>query len=207
MPGATQPGARTAGWKYQAGHGFRRGQPVYLQSQGKYALATTTTGFDGLVGEIRLQQFELVTGGELDGFVGLIPNTVYSLSATAGTIVAGTAYPVYKASAADTALLVSANSGTTGTDVVLPYTFSVPPLGGAVPIAGATGLLDAGWIPPDAGAAAAITASLTAHKADFRAHQSYYVRAPEGGGILDRDEGSLVFDVDTLTQVIDEAFI
>lgn len=203
MPGVTQEGARTGGWKYQAGHGFRRGQPVYLQSAGKYALATLATGIDGLVGDIRLQQFQLVTNGELDNLTGLATNTVYSLTGSPGVLGVGTVYPVYKATATDTAVMVSANVGTAGTDVVLPHTFSTTALAGGVPLGSSTGVLDASWIPPTASAAGAITD----HKADFRAHTLYYTRSPEGGGILDRDQGSLVFDVDTLTQVLDEAFI
>ncbi len=147
MPGATQQGARTAGWKYQVGHGFRRGQPVYLQSAGRYALASLDTGFDGLVGDLTQQQFQLVTGGELDGLANLTPNTVYSLTVTPGAVAPGSDYPIFKAMATDSASLVTGNTGTTGTDVVLPYTFSVTPLGGAVPIAGADGKLAVGWIP------------------------------------------------------------
>ncbi len=95
MPGATQQGARTAGWKYQAGHGFRRGQPVYLQSAGTYALASLDTGFDGLVGDLTSQTFQLVTGGELDGLFGLAPSTVYSLGIVPGSVVVGTSYPIF----------------------------------------------------------------------------------------------------------------
>jgi hypothetical protein len=203
MPGPTQPEARTGAWKQQAGHGFRRGQPVYLQSPGRYALATLDTGADGLVGDIRAQQFQLVTNGELDSLSGLIPNSVYSLTAAAGVVEVGTAYPIYKATSTGTALIVSGNIGTTGTDVVLPYTFSVTALAGAVPLGGVTGSLDPSWIPVNPGIAAAVAA----HAADFRSHDPYYVRSPEGGGILDIDEGSLVFDVDAITQVIDGAFI
>jgi len=146
MPGPTQPGGRTAAWKYQDGHGFRRGQPVYLQAAGRYALASVDTGYDGLVGDVALQRFELVTGGELDGLIGLAPNVVYSLTVVAGQLSPGSAYPVYKALAADTASLISANAGTDGTDVVLPFTVSVTPIPNGVPQAGANGKIDAGWV-------------------------------------------------------------
>ena len=207
MPGATQEGARTGGWKYQVGHGFRRGQPVYLQSAGKYALATASTGFDGLVGDVRLQQFQLVTNGELDNLTSLTPNTVYSLTGSPGVIAPGTTYPVHKATSTESAVMVSANVGTAGTDVVLPYTFSTTALAGGVPLGGASGTLDPSWIPASSVLATAIAAAITAHKLDFRAHDPYIVRSPEGGGVLDIDEGSLVFDVDAITQVLDGAFI
>lgn len=207
MAGSTQPGARTAGLKYQAGHGFRRGQPVYLESQGRYALASLDTGFDGVVGATALQTFELVTNGEVDALTGLVPNTVYSLTATPGVLAPGTDYPVYKALAADTASLVSANVGTTGTDVVLPYTFSVTPIPNGVPIAGADGKLDSGWIPAlDYEVIGTAETLLATHVADPSAH-AFYVRNPEGGGVLDLDDASLVFDMDVLTQVVDEAFL
>ena len=145
MPGPTQPGTRIGAWKQQAGHGFRRGQPVYLQSAGRYALATLDTGFDGLVGSVALNQFELVNSGELDGLT-VVPNTIYSLSGVAGTLVASTTYPVMKALSTDTALLVSANAGTEGTDVVLGFTVSVPPIADGVPKANSSGTVDPGWL-------------------------------------------------------------
>lgn len=207
MPGPTQTGARTGGWKYQAGHGFRRGQPVYLQSPGQYALATLATGFDGIVGDIRLQQFELVTAGQLDNLVGLTPNVVYSLSTSPGALAIGSAYPVFKALAADTASLVTANAGTSGTDVVLPYTFSVTALAGGVPLGSSSGPLDSSWIPAlnydPLNTAADL---LAAHVAAYDAH-AYYLRNPEGGGVLDIDDASLVFDMDSLTQVVDGAYL
>jgi hypothetical protein len=150
MPGATQEGARTGGWKYQAGHGFRRGQPVYLQSPGKYALATAATGFDGLVGDVRLQQFQLVTNGELDNLLNLTPNTIYSLTGSPGVIAPGTTYPVHKATSTESAVMVSANVGTAGTDVVLPYTFSTTAVAGGVPLGSGTGVLDSSWLPASA---------------------------------------------------------
>lgn len=203
MPGPTPPGARTAGWKFQTGHGFRRGQPIYLQSAGHYALATIATGLDGLVGSVSSDKFELVTGGELDGLT-LDVNQIYSLSTTAGVLSTGTAYPVLKGLAADTGVLNSANSGTAGSDVVLPFTVSVTPTANAVPQADGTGQIASGWIPS---LPYEPSGRIETHNSDFRAHSQYLVRSPEGGGILDIAEGSLVFDVDSLTQVIDEAFI
>lgn len=150
MPGATQEGARTSGWKYQVGHGFRRGQPVYLQSAGVYALSTAATGMDGLVGDMRLHQFQLVTNGELDNLTGLEVNAVYSLTGSPGVVAPGTTYPVFKATATGSAVLVSANVGTTGTDTVLPYAFSTTAVPGGVPLGGSSGVLDSSWLPASA---------------------------------------------------------
>jgi hypothetical protein len=119
---------------------------VYLQAAGRYALASAATGYDGLVGDVALQRFELVTGGELDGLTGLSVNVVYSLTAAAGQLAPGSAYPVYKALAPDTASLYSANVGTDGTDVVLPFTVTVTPTPDAVPQARGDGKIDPGWI-------------------------------------------------------------
>jgi len=179
---------------------------VYLQSAGQYALATDTTGFDGLVGDIALNRFELVTSGELDRLsgLGLIVNTVYSLSAVAGAVAPGSAYPIYKSLSADTVTLVPGNVGTAGTGAVLGFTISILSIPNGVPQAGADGLLHPGWFPPLPYEA---EGAVDAHQLDFRSHDPYLVRSPEGGGILDLQEGSLVFDVDTLTQVIDEAFL
>ncbi len=201
MPGATQQGARTAGWKYQAGHGFRRGQPVYLQSAGTYALASLDTGFDGLVGDLTSQTFQLVTGGELDGLSGLAPNVVYSLSGTPGTYVAGTAYPIFKAMAIDSASLVVSNTGTTGTDIVLPYTFSVTPIPNAVPISGTGGKLAAGWIPDlpydPLGAADAVLATI----GDI---STQYLHSIQNDAVISVDVGNVgvVFDETDGTQVL-----
>lgn len=202
MPGPTPPGTRVGSWKYQAGAHFTRGQPVYLASPGTYALASLSTGFDGLVGDIDTNRFELVLSGELDGLI-LSSGSTYSLSATPGQLVVGTSYPVMKASSADVGAIVQANVGGEGTEVVLPYTFSVSPLGGAVPLARDNGTLAPGWIPE---LDYLTDTDLTQHNTSFHSHDPYFVRSPEGGGILDIDEGSLVFDVDSLTQVLDEGF-
>jgi len=108
MPGPTSPGGRVGTWKYQAGHTFSRGQPVYLSTPGVYALATISTGSDGIVGDISSTRFELVSAGELDRLTGLTPGATYSLSAVPGQLVQGTANPLYKAVAADAAILTSA---------------------------------------------------------------------------------------------------
>lgn len=197
--GPTQPGARTGSWKYQAGHRFTRGQPVYLQAPGTYALASADTGFDGLVGDIGVNRFELVTNGQLDGLSGLTPNQVYSLTPAAGAVTPGTAYPVYKALAIDTASIIAANTGTDGTDVVLPFTVSVAPIPNGVPKAYPDGTIDPGWIP--SGLPYEPAGAIAAHKADPCAH-SQYVRAPSAGGVLNIDNGCLLFNVDNLTQVI-----
>jgi hypothetical protein len=97
------------------------------------------------VGSIALSRFELLTSGELDGLT-VTPNTVYSLSGVAGTLVAGSAYPVMKALSTDTAVLVSANAGTEGTDVVLGFTVSVTPIPDGVPKANSAGTIDPGWL-------------------------------------------------------------
>jgi len=203
MPGPTVSGGRTATWKKQVGHGFRRAQPVYLLSPGRYALATVATGYDGVVGDIGSDRFELVTGGELDN-VSVTPKTIYSLGTIPGVAVADATYPIYKALAADSVALVVANVGTAGVELVLPYTFTVTPLGGAVPIAQGDGTLDPGWIPD---LDYEVLGAVADHNDHFKAHSPYLVRAPEGGGILDTTQGSLVFDVDSVTQVIDEDFI
>lgn len=121
---------------------------MYLQSEASYALATAATGFDGLVGDVAVSRFELVTSGELDQLTGLSVGQVYSLGTDPGVVSPGTSYPVYKALSADTASLVSSNVGTEGTEVVLPFTVSVSPVPDGVPQAGSDRLLDEGWIPP-----------------------------------------------------------
>lgn len=58
--------------KFQAAHGFRRGQPV-VRSGNRYVLATEALGFTGVVGTIySLDQFELITSGELDNVPSLV---------------------------------------------------------------------------------------------------------------------------------------
>ena len=58
--------------KFQVAHGFRRGQPV-IRSGNRYVLATEALGFTGIVGTIySLDQFELITSGELDNVPSLI---------------------------------------------------------------------------------------------------------------------------------------
>jgi hypothetical protein len=111
-----------------------------------YALASNQTGLDGIVGDITTQTFELVTNGELDRLLGLSAGTVYSLTGVPGAVAPGTSYPVFKALSTDTVSLVSANVGTSGTDVVLPFTVSVAPIPNGVPQAGANGKIDSGWI-------------------------------------------------------------
>jgi len=108
MPGPTPPGARVGSWKYQAGHTFSRGQPVYLSAPGVYALATIATGSDGIVGDVATTRFELVSAGELDRLIGLTPGATYSLSTTPGQVVQGSANPLYKAMSAEAATLTSA---------------------------------------------------------------------------------------------------
>jgi hypothetical protein len=46
--------------------------------------------------------------------------------------------------------MVSANVGTAGTDVVLPYTFSTTAVAGGVPLGSGTGVLDSSWLPASA---------------------------------------------------------
>ena len=108
MPGPTAPGARVGGWKYQADHRFRRGQPVYLASAGTYALATIATGSDGVVGDTTFTTFELVGAGELDRLSGLTPGATYSLSTSPGEVIVGAENPLYKALSSDTAVLTGA---------------------------------------------------------------------------------------------------
>lgn len=144
MPGPTQPGARTGGWKYQVGHVFGRGQPVYLQSQGVYALATTSTGFDGVVGGVAKDRFELVTAGELDGLSNLTPGQVQYLTSVAGVLGVTGTVPVLKALAPDTARVQTGDSTASSS---IPYTFSVTALAGAVPLGSSDGALDPSWIP------------------------------------------------------------
>lgn len=120
---------------------------MYLQSESTYALATAATGFDGIVGDIAVNRFELVTGGELDRLSGLSIGQVYSLGAFAGEVSLGATYPVFKALAADMASLISANAGTEGTDAVLPFTVSVNPIADGVPQAGPDGKIAEGWLP------------------------------------------------------------
>jgi hypothetical protein len=75
--------------KFQKQHGFRRGQPV-ARSGGLFTLATTATGFNGLVGTIySADQFELVSSGELDNVPTLVmggDNVVWYLSNTPGLL-------------------------------------------------------------------------------------------------------------------------
>jgi hypothetical protein len=105
---------------------------------------------DGLVGDVRLHQFQLVTNGELDNLASLEVNAVYSLTGSPGVVAPGTAYPVYKATATGSAVIVSANVGTTGTDTVLPYTFSTTAVPGGVPLGSGSGVLDSSWLPASA---------------------------------------------------------
>lgn len=201
----TSPGApRTGDWKYQAGHAFVRGQPVYLQAEDTYALATRSTGFDGVVGDTALNRFELVTGGQLDKLTGLVPGLTYSLGTTPGTLVVGSTHPVGKALAPNLLRISGTGEDAGSSDVVLPFTVSVTPIPNGVPQARNDSTIHPQWIPalpyePEG--------AVAAHVASAHPHDPIYVRTPEGGGILDIEEGSLVFDVDDLTQVLDAAFI
>ena len=121
---------------------------MYLHAEASYQLATAATGFDGIVGDIAVNRFELVTGGELDRLTGLTVGQVYSLGTVPGEVSSGSAYPAYKALSADTASLISANAGTEGTDVVLPFTTSLIGAAGAVPLGKSDAMLDESWIPP-----------------------------------------------------------
>lgn len=174
---------------------------MYLQSAGVYALATEATGFDGVVGSVSVTQFELISGGELDNMSGLTPGQVLYLSTTPGVLSTAGGTAVLKALSATVAVVLSRSVG--AGSPVLPYNFSAIPTATTVPISLSDGTLDSGWI-PDLSSLYLTYAWATAHQADMQAHP-YYVRNPEGGGILDIDEGSLVFDVDSRTQVLDDS--
>lgn len=95
---ATPEGSRVSTVKHQASHGFNRGQPVVLVA-GKYVLASTSTGFDGVVGTIAdINRFELVVGGELDGLANISPGTTYYLSNVPGQVSTNGTRPVFRAS-------------------------------------------------------------------------------------------------------------
>ena len=85
--------------KFQTAHGFRRGQPV-CRSGNRFALATTATGFVGVVGTIlSLDQFELITSGELDGVPNLAAagdNAIWYLTTTPGLLSTAGTVPVGK---------------------------------------------------------------------------------------------------------------
>ncbi len=140
----TQPGSRVGALKYQTAHGFRRGQPVYGASTGFFRLATTATGFDGVVGSINsANQFELITGGSIDNIASvLVQGPSLYLSSTPGVYATTGEVLVLKALSADKAGVQapappSAGSSTTGTTTATGFT-SASNTGSGAPIFNAT---------------------------------------------------------------------
>lgn len=188
----TQTGSRVGSMKHQAGHGFSRGQPVVFTGT-SYALATAATGFNGIVGTIPdTNRFELVTTGELDGLAGLTPGQVLYLGPVAGVLATSGSTPALQANTAKTAWVLPAQLSSVAS--------------------------------PDSIIAAAIAAAMAAHLSAGDPHSQYvldselltsvttilaglgrdtrYVQTTPYG-VLDVDDGELVWDVEDQTQVLD----
>jgi hypothetical protein len=199
----TPPGQRVGALKYQIGNGFRRGQPVYRNPvSGLYTLATTTTGFDGVVGTVKdTNSFEVVSSGELDGLTNLpatTTGTLYLSSVPGGLSATGTV-PVLRLSAPTKAIIVQGSAAATASPASTQV-FSLTGKSGAAPLGTPANVLDMSWL----NLTAIIAAVIAGTPSTFP--DNHYVRAPEFGGILDTDPvigGSLVFDIDRVTQVID----
>ena len=205
----TPPGQRVGALKYQVPVPGQRGQPVYRNpATGLWALATSDTGFDGVIGSIRsTNQFEVVSAGELDGLTNLplTPSGTLYLTGSPGVLSPRGTIPVLRLSAPDKAVVVgaAAASAASASAPGLSQTFSVPGAAGAAPLGTPAGVLDMSWLNLSA-LVTDVLAAIPAAPIDDR-----NVRAPEFGGVLDIDPaigGSLVFDIDSVTQVIDSAF-
>lgn len=180
--------------KHQASHGFARGQPVVF-SGGMYRLATATTGFNGVCGTIPdINRFELAVGGELDGLVGLTPETTLYLTAIAGALATTGTLPVLRVNTTTTAWILPAQvAGETTSDTA------------AAAIEEAIAEHVAEVDPHPQYLSAADTDALEIIVAGLPADTRYVRTTP--AAVLDIDIGALVWDVDTQEQVLDTLYV
>jgi hypothetical protein len=188
----TQPGSRVSTMKQQAGHGFARGQPL-VYSGGRYQLASSATGFNGVCGSIPdVNRFELVTAGELDGLFGLATETTLFLSITPGVLATAGTAAVLRATTSTSAFVLPAQiAGTAASDAAIASAI-------ADHVAAANPhpqYLQSSDID------SAVSAAVAGLPADSR-----YVRTTPAA-VLDIDVGELVWDIDNQEQVLDLLYV
>lgn len=202
----TPPGQRVGALKFQPGNGFQRGQPIVFIN-GVWQLATAATGYGAIVGSVLdSSRFEAVLSGEIDQLQNLPTNTgTLYLTGTPGVLSGTGTIPALHMTGVQKAAIIGATAAAATTaSPGSTRTFSVTGLANAAPLGNAAGQLDLSWFNLPLLVADVIAALPASTGIDDR-----YVRAPEAGGILDTDPiigGSLVFDIDSMTQVIDSGF-
>lgn len=198
-PVPSQLSARTGTKVHQAAHGFTRGQPVYWDPTARlWKLATTATGWTAVVGSISdVNRFEAVTSGELDNLPQLVgladPNVTLYLSGTPGTYATSGTVPVLQVKNTTNAWLQTPMTAAQ----VAAEAATAAAIAAGVTAAQVQVLIDAAFA-----ALYAATNPLAQYLLIANATSAFYVIAPENGGVLDIDSGSLVFDVDAITQVL-----